>query len=151
MYNQLVFYIEACESGSMFPELEKNIGVAAMTASNATLSSWATYCPPDDVVDGVAIGSCLGDLFSVNWMEDTEANNPASETLLQQYQTVKKLTTESPVELFGELDFGNEFVGDFQGVDEGASPNLAIALKGMLKKIPRYGAKISNFIYKVQT
>jgi hypothetical protein len=36
MYNQLVFYIEACESGSMFPELEKNIGVAAMTASNAT-------------------------------------------------------------------------------------------------------------------
>jgi hypothetical protein len=72
-------------------------------------------------------------------MEDTEANNPASETLLQQYQTVKKLTTESPVELFGELDFGNEFVGDFQGVDEGASPSLTGALKGLIKSIPRYG------------
>lgn len=33
-------------------------------------SSWGTYCPPDDMVDGVAVGSCLGDLYSVNWMED---------------------------------------------------------------------------------
>lgn len=146
MYNQLVFYIEACESGSMFPELAQNIGVAAMTASNATLSSWATYCSPDDVVDGVNIGSCLGDLFSVNWMEDTEANNPATETLLEQYKTVKKLTAESPVELFGELDFGNEYVGDFQGVNEGASPSLTGSFKSLLKKIPRYGDSISNYV-----
>ena len=82
MYEQLVFYIEACESASMFRDLQANIGVAAMTASNAKESSWATYCPPDDVVNGVSIGTCLGDLFSVNWMEDTEANNPATETLL---------------------------------------------------------------------
>jgi len=97
MYNQLIFYIEACESGSMFPELANNIGVAAMTASNATQSSWATYCSPEDVVNGVSIGTCLGDLFSVNWMEDTEAHDPASETLLEQYKTVKTLTADSPV------------------------------------------------------
>ena len=36
MFEQLVFYIEACESGSMFPSLAKNIGVAAMTATDAT-------------------------------------------------------------------------------------------------------------------
>jgi len=35
MYEKLIFYIEACESGSMFPELANNIGVAAMTASDA--------------------------------------------------------------------------------------------------------------------
>jgi len=52
---------------------------------------------------------------------------------------VKKLTVESPVELFGELDFGNEYVGDFQGVDEVASPSLTGSLKDLLKKIPRYG------------
>jgi legumain len=113
MYKQLIFYIEACESGSMFPELANNIGVAAMTASNAELSSWATYCDPDDVVGDIHIGSCLGDLFSVNWMEDTEAHDPAVETLEEQYKTVKALTTESPVHIFGEFDFGNEFVGDF--------------------------------------
>lgn len=60
----------------MFPELENNIGVAAMTASNATQSSWATYCPPESVIDGVDIGTCLADLFSANWMEDTEAHDP---------------------------------------------------------------------------
>ena len=151
MYDQLIFYIEACESGSMFPELADNIGVAAMTASNAELSSWATYCPPDDIVDGVSIGSCLGDLFSVNWMEDTEANDPATETLLEQYKTVKLLTTESPVELFGELDFGNEFVGDFQGIDEGATPSFTGALKGLLKNIPRYGEQMSNYVSEAQT
>lgn len=69
----------------MFPELADNIGVAAMTASNATESSWATYCPPMDVVNGVHIGTCLGDLFSVNWMEDTEAHDPATETLFTQH------------------------------------------------------------------
>jgi legumain len=52
-YQRLVFYLEACESGSMFEyTLPKDIDVYAVTASNATESSWATYCPPDDVVKG---------------------------------------------------------------------------------------------------
>lgn len=132
----------------MFPTLGDNYGVAAMTASNATESSWATYCPPDDIVNGVHIGSCLGDLFSVNWMEDTEAHDPASETLLLQYQNVKALTTMSPVELFGELDFGNEYVGDFQGVDSGADPTLARTIDTLLKKIPKIGEKASTYVNK---
>ena len=145
MYDQLIFYIEACESGSMFPQLEGNIGVAAMTASDATQSSWATYCPPEDVVGGVHIGSCMGDLFSVNWMEDTEAHNPSLETLLEQHANVKALTTMSPVLLFGELDFGNEYVGDFQGVDDGSSP--AKSVRDAFKKFP--GAdKIHNYVNK---
>ena len=147
MYDQLIFYIEACESGSMFPQLSANIGVAAMTASDATQSSWATYCPPMDVVGGVHIGSCLGDLFSVNWIEDTEAHNPAFETLLEQHANVKAMTTMSPVELFGELDFGNEYVGDFQGVEEGASPSKSI--RDTLKKIP-YADKTMSYLNRFQ-
>ena len=85
MFKNLVFYIEACESGSMFPNLAADSGVYAVTASNATLSSWASYCYPDDVVNGVEIGSCLGDLFSTNWMEDSDANDINRETLAQQF------------------------------------------------------------------
>jgi legumain len=55
--------------------------VYAVTASNATQSSYAAYCSPEDKVDGVSIGTCLGDEFSVNWMEDTESSNPFVETL----------------------------------------------------------------------
>jgi legumain len=117
MYDELVFYIEACESGSMFPNLTDKENVYAMTASNASLSSWASYCGSDAVVNGVSIGSCLGDLFSTNWMEDTEANTPTSETLLTQYNNVKTLTTASPVQIFGDLSIQNEVVAVFEGND----------------------------------
>jgi legumain len=44
-YDRLVFYLETCESGSMFENiLPDNIGVYAMTAANASESSFGTYC-----------------------------------------------------------------------------------------------------------
>ena len=62
MYDQLVFYMEACESGSMFEGLlGDNLNIYATTAANAMESSYAAYCNPDDVVNGKHIGSCLGD------------------------------------------------------------------------------------------
>jgi len=36
MFGEMVFYIEACESGSMFPKLRDDQNVYAVTASNAT-------------------------------------------------------------------------------------------------------------------
>ncbi len=68
MYDELVFYLESCESGSMFPSLKADQKIYAMTASDAKQSSWGTYCGKDAVVDGKNMRTCLGDLFSVNWM-----------------------------------------------------------------------------------
>lgn len=93
LYKEMVLYIEACESGSMFEGiLADNIDVYAITAANAEESSWGTYCYPDDQVNGVHINSCLGDLFSVNWMEDADATSPSTETLDAQFEKVKTLT-----------------------------------------------------------
>jgi legumain len=73
MYDKLVFYMEACNGGSMFANLlPKDINVFATTAANPNEPSWGTYCPPQDKVNGKAIGACLGDLYSVNWMEDSD-------------------------------------------------------------------------------
>lgn len=113
LYGEMVWYIEACESGSMFPDLESNQGVYAMTASDASQSSWAAYCSPEDVVNGTEIGSCLGDLFSVNWMEDTEGHNPDSELGAVQHKRVKTLTDQSPVMQFGQLSILKEDIGTF--------------------------------------
>jgi legumain len=77
MYSELVFYIEACESGSMFPNLKADSGVYAMTASNEKVSSWAAYCGEHSTVQGLRVNQCLGDLFSVNWMNDTETHLPS--------------------------------------------------------------------------
>ena len=73
MYKELTFYLETCESGSMFENLPKDMNIWATTAANGDESSWGTFCPPNDKVNGKSIGTCLGDLYSVNWMEDSDA------------------------------------------------------------------------------
>merc|ERR1719223_2107866 len=115
MYKEMVVYIEACESGSMFENiLEDNLNIYAVTAANAHESSWGTYCAPDDKVDGKSLNSCLGDLFSVNWLEDSDKAKMNTETLLDQYNTVKKLTSKSHVLQFGQLSLDTEPLADFQ-------------------------------------
>ena len=42
-YKQILFYLESCESGSMFQDLPGDINVLAFTASNATAPSFACY------------------------------------------------------------------------------------------------------------
>ncbi len=82
MYKEMTIYLETCESGSMFDGILKDdLKIYAVSAANAHESSWGTYCSPDDKVNGKKIGSCLGDLFSVNWMEDTDKAKIGQETL----------------------------------------------------------------------
>ena len=115
MYKEMTVYMEACEGGSMFEGFNyKDLNVYALSATNSKVSSWGTYCRPNDMVDGVSVGSCLGDLFSVNWMEDTDAHSDMKETLKTQYDTVKKETTKSPVCEWGDLTIQDEDIGQFQ-------------------------------------
>ena len=114
-YQEAVFYLEACESGSMFTGYPTDQKFYALTAANADESSWGYYCPPQDSVAGTHIGSCLGDLFSINWMEDTDASDTTKETLNQQYQTVLKKTDKSHVMQYGDLSFQSETVNNFVG------------------------------------
>jgi len=119
MYSKLVFYLEACESGSMFAgQLDPSIGIYATTAANAVESSWGTYCPPDDKVDGKELNSCLGDLYSINWMENSDEVGK-DETLEQQYTLVKKLTNLSHVMQYGDETYTSDPIGNFLG-DTGA-------------------------------
>jgi legumain len=106
MYDKLVFYMEACNGGSMFANLlPKDIGIFATTAANPNEPSWGTYCPPHDIVDGTRIGSCLGDLYSVNWMEDSDAVAGLDQTLEEQFEQVVRLTNKShPIE-YGDQSF----------------------------------------------
>ena len=128
MFKQLTFYIEACESGSMFPDLTSTGKIYGVTASNAKQSSWASYCGSEATVNGTNIGSCLGDLFSTNWMEDTDAAIAAgkmdTETLTEQFNTVQTETTRSPVLKFGDFSFMSEAIGEFEGTYDETSASL---------------------------
>jgi len=128
-YKEFLFYLEACESGSIFNQLLKAPNAKAVTAANPKESSWGWYCPGSatggDKVDGKEIGSCLGDEFSVRWMEDTDSNDISSETVGQQFSKVLKAVTKSHVQQYGVTSFDSEAVGDFQGTDGQMSLNVA--------------------------
>jgi len=141
MFGELVFYLEACESGSMFPNLNADENIYALTASNATQSSWGAYCGSEATIDGTNIGSCLGDLFSINWMEDTEANNVATESLQTQQTTVIEKTTRSPVQVFGNTSFLSEPIGDFQGTCEN---NNMTFTERMVQKYDHYYKQVTD-------
>ena len=114
MYKQMTVYMEACESGSMFKNLDKSLGIYAVSAANGSESSWASYCYPNDMVNGTHITSCLGDLFSVNWLEDSDRANMVMEKLQTQYDLVKKETTKSHVLQWGDLSYTNETIATFE-------------------------------------
>ncbi|KHJ81905.1 peptidase C13 family protein, partial [Oesophagostomum dentatum] len=66
-YNQMVFYIEACYSGSMFENILTNdMDVYAVTAANGKQPSYATHC-----TNGMRL-PCLGDEFTASWTEDSD-------------------------------------------------------------------------------
>lgn len=67
-------------------------------------------------MNGKAIGACLGDLYSVNWMEDSDTQAGLSRTLDGQYGVVKKETNKSHVQEFGSVGTfdATEPVSDFQ-------------------------------------
>ncbi|KAI7749641.1 hypothetical protein M8C21_016624 [Ambrosia artemisiifolia] len=70
-YKEMVIYVESCESGSIFDGLLKeNMNIYVTTASNPDENSWGTYCPDMDPPPPPEYDTCLGDLYSVAWMED---------------------------------------------------------------------------------
>jgi len=128
-FKQLTLYIEACESGSMVEGLlGDNLNIYVTTASNADESSWGCYCPGMTPPPPEEYTTCLGDLYSVSWMENVDAIDPRTETLNQQYELVKNRTSQdgsysegSHVMQYGQLDIATEDVAVFIGLEHQSS------------------------------
>ncbi|KAJ8531402.1 hypothetical protein K7X08_026836 [Anisodus acutangulus] len=128
-YKKMVFYMEACDSGSMFDGLlPKGLNIYVTTASKPNENSWATYCsadggeclgecPPKDYKD-----ICLGDLFSVSWLEDSDLHNRRVETLKKQYRRIRKRvvnngTEGSHIMQYGDLYIHKDALSRYMGSD----------------------------------
>jgi hypothetical protein len=59
------------------------------------------------------VGSCLGDLYSVNWMQDSETAG-FKQTLEDQFRVVQKQTDKSHVMQYGDTSWTAEPIGDFE-------------------------------------
>ena len=125
--------------------LEDDLGIYATTAANEMESSWGTYCPGMDPSPPPEYSTCLGDLYSVSWMEDSDSNDMTSETLKKQYQEVRLRVSQnytysqgSHVERFGELELDEEAAARFLGEENtgiGPHPSLIVntETKGAVK------------------
>ncbi|XP_053212327.1 legumain-like [Panonychus citri] len=118
LYGKLTFYVEACEAGSIFDKiLADNLNIFVTTASNPEESSYGVYCD----VEGPLSGTCLGDEYSVAWLQDSDKQDLKTETLEQQFKNVVKNTPSSHPQEYGQKSLSSLDVGEFQG--ESASTN----------------------------
>ncbi|RDX72677.1 hypothetical protein CR513_47798 [Mucuna pruriens] len=124
-YKDMVIYVEACESGSMFEGImPKDLNIYVTTASNAQENSWGTYCPGMVPSPPPEYITCLGDLYSVAWMEDSETHDLKKESLYQQYESVKQRTSNlnncamgSHVMQYGDINITAEKLYLYLGSD----------------------------------
>ncbi|KAK7311408.1 hypothetical protein RJT34_09540 [Clitoria ternatea] len=137
-YKSLVFYLEACESGSIFEGLlPEGLNIYATTAANAEESSWGTYCPGEYPSPPPEYETCLGDLYSIAWMEDSDIHNLRTETLHQQYELVKARTINgnsmygSHVMQFGDIGLSKDNVFLYLGTNP-ANDNVTFVHKNSL-------------------
>nr|KYP38665.1 Vacuolar-processing enzyme [Cajanus cajan] len=128
-YKKMVIYLEACESGSMFEGiLPNNISIYATTASNADEDSFAYYCPHSYPSPPTEYTTCLGDVYSISWLEDSDKNDMTIETLQQQYETVRRRTlignvdTSSHVKQYGDRKFENDTLATYIGAPVKTNP-----------------------------
>jgi legumain len=108
LYGKLVFYLEACHSGSMFNNLlPANLNIYAVSASRPNENHYGCYCGSEAKVHGTLIGSCLGGQFTTSLLEDIDKRGQAlkSFTLQQQYQLLTQKVTKSHPVQYGDKSF----------------------------------------------
>ncbi|URD83482.1 vacuolar-processing enzyme [Musa troglodytarum] len=136
-YREMVIYVEACESGSIFEGLmPENLDIYVTTASNAVESSWGTYCPGMDPPPPPEFTTCLGDLYSVAWMEDSETHNLKEETVGKQFEEVKTRTSNHDTYNTGShvMEYGDKSVkSDMLSLYQGFEPAIANVTENALR------------------
>ncbi|XP_054157629.1 legumain-like [Oppia nitens] len=118
-FAKLVFYIEACESGSMFSKLlPKDINVYAVTSSSPVESSYA--CWYDNKRRDYLAG-----YFNYHWLTNSEQSDLTTETLEQQFVYIRDHTVNKDpainasngqhAQQYGDLSIGKLPVSMFLG------------------------------------
>ncbi|XP_053123101.1 legumain-like isoform X1 [Hemicordylus capensis] len=118
-YQKMVFYIEACESGSMINHLPDDINVYAITSANPKEPSYVCYYDKKRK-------TYLSDLFSASWLEDSDVEDLKKETLHKQFVLVKERTNSSHVMQYGNKTISHMKMVQFQGTAKADSTPISL-------------------------
>ena len=116
LYGKWVWFNEACYSGSLFEQIPSGWNIYGMTSADAVHPGLMSNCPPDDVVAGTNLKTCLSGLWDNSWMSYLESNPQC--TLGEIVDAVKEdvaKTSEQTVTEFGEKSFRDMKVSEFFG------------------------------------
>jgi legumain len=139
MYSQLVFYLEACESGSMFDGiLANNTNVFATTAANPSQPSYAYYYND-------SLSTYMADEYSIRWMQDTTNNWDAYESLITQYNDVAAVVKESQPQQYGDVDFDEEPIEYFEAYQDRKTESVLTFLRNSMKNWVRVASAPTQF------
>ena len=125
MYKNIIFYLESCYSGSMFNNINPDLNVYSVTAASPSEQSLATYCYPQDYVNGQEMHTCLSNEFTSNWIDDSDSRiffEESQETKDSKYEYsshdqflyTKDKTKNSHVQEYGDLSVGDLPITYFQ-------------------------------------
>ncbi|KAI6177892.1 Peptidase C13 domain containing protein [Aphelenchoides bicaudatus] len=114
MYSELVYYYEACYSESMFVNQKLPPNMLVVVSANKDNQTMGVYCNDQSTIQGI----CMTDEFSAAWMEDSDVKDLNSETIKDQFETIKQKTISSAVLKYGDEDLLAEIVGNFQGTEK---------------------------------
>ncbi|MCQ2816651.1 MAG: hypothetical protein MJ252_05215 [archaeon] len=117
-YDKLLFYVEACNSGSLFNDTKLNpdLNLWITTSASWNESSHSTYCNESAVVNGTNIGTCLGGQYATCFMEKMEeilSSNSLGMTLKEQYNHTVKCTDKSNPAQYGKKERGEDYLEEY--------------------------------------
>lgn len=125
MYKNIIFYLESCYSGSMFNNINPDLNVYSVTAASPSEQSLATYCYPQDYVNGQEMHTCLSNEFTSNWLDDSDSriffeesqetkDSKCEYSSHDQFLYSKDKTKNSHVQEYGDLSVGDLPITYFQ-------------------------------------
>ena len=129
MYKRMVYYLESCNAGTMWEELPTDINVYALSSTEPGESSWGTYCPPDDEIEGVNLGTCLGEVWSCFWLEQDDVADLKTLTLQKQFDDAKEFTKTSHPLQFGDMEIAKDVLVNYISADVSRRKNLRSSSK----------------------
>ena len=117
MYKNFLFLMEACYSGSMFANLPEGLNVYAITAADDDHSSYESHCPPNDVVDGKSLETCLSCYWdnAMEWFMEGGSSHTLDELYQHTHEKVEH-SSDQNVSHFGDIEeMGKMTIADFMG------------------------------------
>ncbi|KAK8803334.1 hypothetical protein WA158_001028 [Blastocystis sp. Blastoise] len=121
MYKDLVFFMEACHSGSMFKSLPKGLNTYIFTSSMEGKNAAMSNCPPYDRINGIQMDTCLGGLYDNLWMSKVENTNQGNISLYDIYtyvfEEVRYKSGQTP-SLYGDIEsMKSKLISEFIGTN----------------------------------